>query len=367
VALTRQEAFSSGPAKADGARPRGARALTAGAEVAERVARVAGLDRLINEAVEEAIVRALKSHAVLRAIERAAESHAVAAERGSEEVRQAVKRALESDVGGAVWAEFLESEQAQMLVERIARAPEIRSAIAAQGAGLVTDIGVRLTTVTERLDDKLEQVVRPSNADSEVDQAGLATRAVAAAIDLGLLFAAYSLLSGVIASLVSAAFGKPLSLTSDIVLGALGIIVGGAIFAAFWALAGQTPGMRFLAIRLMCHGSRDITFGRAVARVLAVLLSLAPFGLGYLAILRSPARRAWADQMTGTEVVYDSVARSASRARAAPVPADPPGTGASPGNPGATGGVSGEPARDRGSPGNPRATGESPGNPRATD
>jgi uncharacterized RDD family membrane protein YckC len=343
VALTRQQAFTSQQAKTDETKPRGARALTAGAEVAERVARVAGVDRLINEAVEEAIVRALKSHAVIRAIERAAESHAVAAEQGSEEIRQAVKRALESDVGGAVWAEFLESEQAQMLVERIAHAPEIRSAIAAQGAGLVTDIGVRLTTVTERLDDKVEQVVRPSDADSEVDQAGLATRAVAAAIDLGLLFAAYSLLSGVIASLVSAVFGKPLSLTSGIVLGALGVIVGGAIFAAFWALAGQTPGMRFLAIRLTCHGSRDITFGRAVTRVLAVLLSLAPLGLGYLVLLRSPTRSAWADRMTGTEVVYDSVARTASRARAAPVAADPRATGGDPAAARATSGAPGDP------------------------
>jgi uncharacterized RDD family membrane protein YckC len=252
----------------------------------------------------------------VRALERAAESHAEAAELNKDEIRQMVKRALESDVGSAVWSEFLESEQVQTLIERIASAPEIRMAIAAQGAGLITDVGVRLTTMSESLDDTLERFTRPRDPDSEIDQAGLATRAVAAAIDLGLIFAGYSLLSGVIASLISAVFGKPLSLASDIVLAALAVIVGGAIFATFWALAGQTPGMRFLSIRLKHHGSRDITFGRAVARVFAVLLSLAPVGLGYLAILRDSRRRAWADRLTGTEVVYDSVARSASRARA---------------------------------------------------
>jgi uncharacterized RDD family membrane protein YckC len=139
---------------------------------------------------------------------------------------------------------------------------------------------------------------------------------MAAAIDLALLFAAYSLLSGVFASLISDVFGKPLSLVSVIVLSALGVIVAGAIFATFWALTGQTPGMRFLAIRVTHHGSRDLTFGRAVWRVFAVILSLLPLGLGYLAILRDPHRRAWADRLSATEVSYDNVARAAARARA---------------------------------------------------
>jgi NADH:ubiquinone oxidoreductase subunit len=50
--------------------------------------------------------------------------------------------------------------------------------------------------------------------------------------------------------------------------------------------------------------------------VFAVIISLLPLGLGYLAILRDPQRRAWADRMTQTKVCYDSVARSAARARA---------------------------------------------------
>ena len=290
--------------------------LAAGAKSAERVARAAGVDRLLNEAAEEAIVRALESPVVIRAIERVIESDALAAELKADEIRQIVKRALDSDAAEAAWSEVLESEQVQMLVERIAGAPEIRAAIAAQGAGLITDAGVRLAIISERLDDAMERVVRPRDCDSETNQAGLATRATAAIIDLGLLFAAYSILSGVFASLISDAFGRPLSTVSVIVLSAIGVIVAGAIFATFWALTGQTPGMRFLAIHLTHEGSRGITLGRAVWRVFAVILSLLPFGLGYLAILRDPQRRAWADRMTGTEVCYDSVARATARARA---------------------------------------------------
>jgi uncharacterized RDD family membrane protein YckC len=317
-----RQASPSDMPSGDASKPPGARVLAAGAKGAERVARAAGVDRLLNEAAEEAIVRALESPAVIRAIERVLENDALAAEVDSDEVRQIVRRALESETADAVWSEVLESEQVQMLIERIARAPEVRAAIAAQGAGLIKDAGLRLTVISERLDDAMERIVRPRDSDAEIDQAGLATRAMAAAIDLALLFASYSLLSGVFASLIADVFGKPLSLASAIVLSALGVIVAGAIFAAFWALTGQTPGMRFLAIRLSHHGSHDLTFGRAVWRVFAVILSLLPLGLGYLAILRDPRRRAWADRLSGTEVHYDSVARAAGRARAGSIPSD---------------------------------------------
>jgi hypothetical protein len=56
-------------------------------------------------------------------------------------------------------------------------------------------------------------------------------------------------------------FGQQLSLAGAVVLGELGFLAVGAVFSAFWALVGQTPGMRFLSIRLTYHGSRDITLG----------------------------------------------------------------------------------------------------------
>jgi uncharacterized RDD family membrane protein YckC len=145
---------------------------------------------------------------------------------------------------------------------------------------------------------------------------------VAGAIDLGLLGAGYALLFDLRASLVSAVFTRPLSLAAVIIIAALVGLIGGAIFAAFWALAGQTPGMRFLAIRLTrADGSREITLGCAVRRVLAVILSLLPLGLGYFAILRDPRRRAWADRMTGTEVIYDTATRTAPYAGVSPTSA----------------------------------------------
>jgi uncharacterized RDD family membrane protein YckC len=69
--------------------------------------------------------------------------------------------------------------------------------------------------------------------------------------------------------------------------------------------------MHFLSIRLIHDGSPDISARTAIRRVGALLVSVIPFGLGFLAILRDPQRRAWHDRMTGTEVVYESVDRRA--------------------------------------------------------
>jgi uncharacterized RDD family membrane protein YckC len=302
--------------ESDSGKPPVARLLTAGARGADRVAHAAGVDRALDQAVEEAIVRALRSPGIRRAIERAIVDAATSTEPGSDEIALVVRQALNSEAADQIWAEVLASEQAQMLVERIATAPEVRAAIAAQGAGLITDIGIRLTKITEALDDAMERVVR-NESETETNQAGLATRAVAGGIDVALLVGFFSVASSVIASVIPFTFGGKLSLVVAIALGVLGFVVGGGIIVAFWALAGQTPGMRFLSIRLVHQGSRQIPFPVAVRRLFGVLLSLLALGLGFLAILRDPSRRAWHDRMTGTEVIYDTLARSARHAIAA--------------------------------------------------
>jgi uncharacterized RDD family membrane protein YckC len=295
----------------DGAKPPVARLLKVGAKRAGRVAQATGVDQALDEAVEEAIVRALRSPAIGRAIERAMEDRAATMSLDADQVAGMVKQVLETEAAELVWDEVLASEQAQMLVERIAGAPEIRAAIAEQSAGLITDIGIRLTKLTEALDDAVERIVSPHNPDRETDQAGLVTRLAAAGVDIGLLVVAYSLVSSMLASVIPFVFGGQLSLPVAIALGVVGFLTAGGVLAAFWALAGQTPGMRFLSIRLISDGSREISARCAIQRVFALALALLPAGLGVLAIARDPSRRGWHDRMMGTEVVYDAVRRSA--------------------------------------------------------
>jgi uncharacterized RDD family membrane protein YckC len=308
---------SGGELRPSRARSPAARVLGAGARGAERLAGATGVDRAIEDAVEEAIVRALRSPAVERAIVRALEEQnavARAAERAltSDEVVDAVVRALDSEVADKVWAEILASPKAQMLVERIAEAPEVRAAITQQGMGLITDVGRRLTAITEAMDDAAERLARRVlrrglDPEAETNQVGLVTRALAGAIDLALISLALSIASGVIASIVPAATGGSdgLSIWGLLGFGAVGFLVGGSVFIAFWALVGQTPAMRLLSIHLEAGGSREIGLRRSIRRLLAVPLALLPLGLGFLAILLSAERRGWHDRIAGTTVVYD--------------------------------------------------------------
>jgi len=299
-----------------------ARALGAGARGAERLAGVTGVDKALEDATEEAIVRALNSPAVERAIVRVIVEHN-AVQRAIEqaltgpEVEDAIRKALDSEIADHVWAEILASPKAQMLVERIAEAPEVRAAITQQGVGLITDIGRRLTKITERLDDAAENLVhrllRKPGHEAETNQVGLLTRAVAAAIDLALISVTLSIGSGLLASIVPAVTGGSdgLPTLGLLAFGLAGFLIGGSLFVTFWALVGQTPGMRLLSIHIDDGGSRELGLRRAFKRLLGVGLSLLPAGLGFFAILLSPQRRGWHDHMAGTQVVYDEVVTQA--------------------------------------------------------
>ncbi|MGH2821849.1 MAG: RDD family protein, partial [Thermoleophilaceae bacterium] len=223
----------------------------------------------------------------------------------------AIVNALDTEVADRVWAEILASPKAQMLVERIAEAPEVRAAIAQQGVGLITDVGRRLTVITEALDDAAERLVhgmlnRPGH-EADTNQVGLVTRALAGVVDLALISALLSIGSGLLASIVPAATGGSdgLSIWGVLTFGVIGFLIGGSLFVAFWALVGQTPGMRLLSIHLDASGSREIGLRRALRRILAIPLSLLPLGLGFFAILLSPERRGWHDRIADTTVVYD--------------------------------------------------------------
>lgn len=300
-----------------GGTPLASRIIGTGARGARRVVGATGVDHALDAAVEEAIVSAMESPAVERALIRLAEEGRLqeALERAIAEadVEDTIRRALDSDVSDRVWEQILASEKAQMLVERIAEAPEVRAAIAQQGFGLVADIGRQVSRLTEALDDVAERlahaITRQGDHDAETNQAGLVTRVAAVAIDAALIGGLLSLGAGLFASIIPFAFGdvNGLSTLAVVLLAVAAFTTAGGIFVTFWSLVGQTPGMRFLGIRIVVAGSSssEIGFRRALERWLAVPLALLPLGLGFLAILVSPNRRGLHDAIAGTEVIYD--------------------------------------------------------------
>jgi uncharacterized RDD family membrane protein YckC len=296
----------------EGERPRAgdplpARLLGAGARGARAVAGAAGLDQVAERTTEEAIVRALESPAVERAIFRVLESEeaqeALARALASPAVERAALQVLDSELVDRVWDRLLASDEIQKTIERIAEAPEIRSAIASQGFGLLDDLGRQIRQIAGRLDDALERIVRRVIGRPRTEptrNVGLVTRGLAFLLD-------GAILNGIFlaaAAVVSALFGSDGVSTTGFVFGVgAWIIAGSAYLLTFWSLAGQTPGMRFLSIRIVADGSPRLGFRRARRRLVGAVLAAIPFGLGFVGVITSNDRRGFHDRRAGTDVV----------------------------------------------------------------
>ncbi|HYU60820.1 MAG TPA: RDD family protein [Solirubrobacterales bacterium] len=315
-----------------------ARIAGAGARGAQRAAELTGIDSAVQIAAEEAIVRAAESPAVERALVRVLQGPAVreatAGALSSAEVERAVLEALDSELVDRVWARLLDSEQTQLLVERIAEAPEVRAALAYQGVGLVEDIGRQLGRVARHLDDLVERVVwrltRKPRRTEPARQAGAVTRILAFAIDVVLLNATFFLGSALVAFVLRELFSDSQDVPTGAILAGTGAwLIGiGTYLVAFWSLAGETPGMRFLGLRLDAEDTHGIGLRRAVRRLIGFGVSALTLGLGFAGILLGPTRRGLPDRMADTEVLY--VARRGEPAITRNSAARPTQTGAPP-------------------------------------
>jgi uncharacterized RDD family membrane protein YckC len=304
------------PSREPGSEPLPGRVLGTGARGVRRVAELTGVDRAIEAGAEEAIVRAAESPAVERAFARILVGpmveEAVARAVQSPAVERAVLEALDSEMVDHVWERLLDSDEAQRLVERIAEAPEVRAAIAAQGMGLLEDLGRQVGRATRGFDDIAERVVRavfrrPTRTE-RTQAVGLATRSVALAVDVGILNAGFFVVSAIAALLISALSGgtDQVSAPAAAAGGAAWLVAGSVYLLTFWSTVGQTPGMRFVGIHLEAEGEPQIGRRRAVRRLWGVVLCVLTLGLGFLAVLLSERRRGLHDTMAGTDVVYDA-------------------------------------------------------------
>jgi len=278
------------------------------------VAEATGIDDAVDIATEEAIVRALESPAVERALVRVLEGPAVeeAVERllASPAVERAAINALDSPLVDKVWDRLLKSDEAQKLVERVAEAPEVRAAITQQGVGLLEDLGRQIRRIAHRLDGTAETLAkrltgRSDAKASDSDNAGLVTRALAIGADGGLVAGVFFAITAVFDFAVSA-FGEfDRSSTFAIVLGTAFLIgLSASYLFFFWTLTGQTPGMRFLGIRLDDYdGTPHLSPRTATRRLFGIVLAAAPFGIGFLPVLWSERRRGLHDRIARTEVI----------------------------------------------------------------
>lgn len=299
-----------------GRTPLAARLIGTGVDGAQALAGATGLDRAVEQVTEEALVRAIESEAVERALVRVLQGpvveEAVQGALQSEAVERALVEALDSELVDTVWRRLLASDEAQMLVERIAEAPEVRSAISAQGVGFLEDIGREVRRIARRLDGVVERVfrhlLRRGRRAEPPQTAGFVTRALALGLDALFLNAAFAGIAALLALIVGIASGGSDASNVVIVLGTgAWITLGGLYLFSFWTLAGQTPGMRFLGIRLDYGGAKRLPPRTAVRRLFGMAFAAIPVGLGYLGVLTSDRRLGWHDRFARTQVLYVSL------------------------------------------------------------
>ena len=136
--------------------------------------------------------------------------------------------------------------------------------------------------------------------------AGIATRAVALAIDIGI--------AHVIVLSIGATLALVGSLVSDVRLDTVGKLLAAAAwtmvvatyFVLFWTTAGRTPGMRLLGLRVIGPDGGHPGVARSAVRLAGLALAIVPLFAGFLPVLVDDRRRALQDFLAGTVVVYDS-------------------------------------------------------------
>ncbi len=240
-----------------------------------------------------------------RAIERGVDSAL-----DSETAARATERLLDNETSKRVWDTVLESDEAQKLVERVADAPEIREAIAKQGIGVVEDLRRGVRSAARRIDTVLERVARrvlrrPVRERRPI-YAGAFSRLLALGIDAGVVYGSLLVITAAIAFLISI-FRSGDQHAGTFVL-ALGFVAWSLIavtyLVIFWSGAGRTPGMSFVAIRMLSEDGQPVRPGQALRRVIWLPISALPVLLGFWGILFDRERRGWPDRRAHTVVCY---------------------------------------------------------------
>jgi len=254
-------------------------------------------DRALAGPLPEELAQSVIEHHVLERI--------VGELASSGELDRLVGNALGSPLTKELTERIVRSEEFRTAIRQIVASPELRAALTEQTAGIFDELIDELRRGAARMDDGVERALRRRPRAPGNGVAGVVSRSVAFAVDLLLIVAIFTVLSGfgaLITSLVGAL--RPTWLV-DVLLGAGGAIVAGAYLIFFWSGAGRTPGMSLLRVRVRGPSGGPPSVGRAVVRTFGTWLAIIPLFAGYLPVLFDRRRRGLPDYLAGTEVVYD--------------------------------------------------------------
>jgi len=180
-------------------------------------------------------------------------------------------------------------------------------------------------------DDYLS-IATPENVAFGYEVAGIGSRFLAAVVDT-LIILALILLVELTLSLIAASFFRDQLLSDSPALVWMAAIFGLVAFALFWGYYiffemlwnGQSPGKRWVGLRVIRTDGTPITLAESIVRNLVRLVDFLPayYGVGVVTMFVNGQSRRLGDLAAGTLVVRDRVAVTLESLAARPAPPAP--------------------------------------------
>jgi uncharacterized RDD family membrane protein YckC len=267
-------------------------------------------EHVANAAVEQRVVQRMVAEVLANVDMPAAITAALERERAEGRLEQIVGEAARSQAAEEIAQRVVSSPELQRLIEEVIASDAVRTALARQTASFGSEVAGEVRRRSQRIDDRItvtgaersQQDGTTSTAPSPY--AGLLGRFTAGALDLALMsiiFLGGAAMVDVVSNLVGGL--RPSWLEAAIA--SVGSALGAATYLVlFWTVAGQTPGMRVMGLRLVAgrDGNERPGAGRALLRVVGLVIAIVPFFAGFLPILFDRRRRAIPDMLAGTVV-----------------------------------------------------------------
>ncbi len=223
-------------------------------------------------------------------------------------VERVARETLDERQTARIVESVLASPEFEAALHRVASSPALRDALAQQSVGFADQLTDALRRRAAHADSRFERHprawARRAARVEPVPFGGLVSRGLAFALDLvlvTLIFVVASALVGLASSLVGGFHPQWLVVA---IAGVSALLLHVAYFAGFWSLAGQTPGMRLLGVRVVGPDGSPPGFGRALVRLIGLYLAIIPLFLGFAPALVDERRRALQDLLANTVVVY---------------------------------------------------------------
>jgi uncharacterized RDD family membrane protein YckC len=203
---------------------------------------------------------------------------------------------------------IVQSEPFRRALANLISSPEVRGALTATAGGFGEEAAEKARARARTTDFRVEAWVHRLLRRREPARpgfGGFASRGVALIVDGFLAQILYLVVAASVGIVLGLANGvRPGWLEGTLAVGGWLIVVV-AYFAAFWTVAGQTPGMRLMRVRVVGPSGDSLSRLRSLIRVIGLVLAIIPLGAGFLPALIDSRRRALPDYLAGTTVVYE--------------------------------------------------------------